>query len=136
MGSGGGHEARGRSAMDGDVDAATGAGGGWRSSDRRVTFLLMAVEVPIAGLGYLIVLMSGMTFGGCAEQIDPCDYALGDFAFLFARWGIGITSGLSIVAALISMVAGRWSRWIPALGTAVVMIVTVISLVLTRIAVG
>jgi hypothetical protein len=136
MGSGGGHEARGRSARGGDADAATGAGAEWRSSDRRVTFLLMAVEVPIAALGYLIVLMSGMTFGGCAEQIDPCDYALGDFAFLFARWGIGITSGLSIVAALISMVAGRWSRWIPALGTAVVMIVTVISLVLTRIAVG
>jgi hypothetical protein len=122
--------------MSEKTDAMSESGDDWRLSDRRVTFLLLAVEVPIAGLGYLIVLMSGMTFGSCAEQIDPCDYALGDFAFLFARWGIGITSGLSIVAALVSMVAGRWSRWIPALGTAVVMIVTVISLVLTRIAVG
>jgi hypothetical protein len=86
MGSGGGHEARGRSARGGDADAATGAGAEWRSSDRRVTFLLMAVEVPIA--------------------------------------------------ALVSMIAGRWSRWMPALGTAVVIAVTVISLVLTRIAVG
>jgi hypothetical protein len=122
--------------MSEKTDAMSESGDDWRLSDRRVTFLLMAVEVPIAGLGYLVVLMSGMTFGSCAEQIDPCDYALGDFAFLFARWALGITSGLSIVAALISMVAGRWSRWIPALGTAVVMIVTVVSLVLTRIAVG
>ncbi|WP_317230846.1 hypothetical protein [Clavibacter sp. MX14-G9D] len=107
-----------------------------RASDRRVTAGLLVTQLLVAGAGYFCVLMSGMAFGGCAERARPCDYGLGDFAFELARWGLGVSVVLTVVGVIGVMAAGRRTRAIPALGTALVLLISIISLVLTGVAIA